>query len=128
MNELKIHDIKGLVEVPDYSLYLLIALVFLGITLFVVLLYILYRFYKKKKQSQRKQWYEKLKALDLSDAKKSAYAITRYGRLLASTKKEEEFIDQIITELEGNKYKKEVDPIKKETIAKFQTFMEAIDV
>ena len=93
----QLRDIKGLMDIEDYSLYIFIALVLFA----MVLLYILIRFLVKyfRKNTPIKIAKKKLKALDLSDTKQSAYTVSKYAPYL---NQEEDF-----SYLEKYKYKKE---------------------
>lgn len=124
----KIHDIKPLTDIPDLSIYLLGCLIVLAIALVLTIIYLIFNFLKNKKADQKKQWHKILDELDFSNTKHAAYQITKYGRLLAVTDREIKLIEEIIHDLEENKYKKEVKPIKKSVISKFHTFMENVDV
>lgn len=126
--ELELHDIKGLVEIPDYSFILFCILVGLGIILIIAILYFIISYFRNKKQNQRKSWYKTLQELDLSDTKKAAYTITKYGTLLAQSEREKKIIKQIISQLEDHKYKKEVPPLSKQIKSEFHIFMESVDV
>lgn len=93
----QLRDIKGLMVIEDYSLYIFIALV-IGI---MILIYLFIRFLVNflRKNTPTKIAKKKLKALDLSDTKQSAYTVTKYGPYLIQ---EEDF-----SYLEKYKYKKE---------------------
>lgn len=128
MNELKLYDIKPLVEVPDFSLYLFIILILFGSVLLLTLLYLLYHFFKYRKKDERKEHYKMLKELDLSDAKNAAYTLTKYGRLLAQTDREKKFYYLLVEVLEEYKYKKDVKPLSKNARIKYENFMDELDV
>lgn len=93
----QLRDIKGLITIEDYSLYIFLALV-LGS---LILIYLIGRFLVKflRKNTPIKIAKKKLKALDLSDTKQSAYTVTKYAPYL---NQEENF-----SYLEKYKYKKE---------------------
>ena len=88
MNEIKIHDIKELVEIPDFSIYIYSALWILGILAIFIFIFLIYRYFKNKKRCRRKEYYKILKNLDLNNSKESAYMITKYSRLLSQTQRE----------------------------------------
>lgn len=128
MNEIKIHDIKPLVEINDYSLYIYMLLWILAVLFFLALIFLVYRFFKNRKNNQRKEYYKILKELDLNDSKNSAYAITKYGRLLARNEREIKIFEELNEELEAFKYKKEVEALNSNVKIHFGRFMDIIDV
>lgn len=128
MNEIKIHDIKGLVEIPDITIYIYMALWILGIAfIFLIILSIFKHFYNKKR-NERKKYYKILKDLDLSNTKYSAYTISKYARLLTTNPREEKLCEELIEILENYKYKKEVEPLNDEVKIVLGRFMDNIDV
>lgn len=129
MNEqLKLNDIKGLVEIPDYSFVLFCIVIGICFIIIVALIYFIINFFRRRKHNIRKSWYKTLNELDLNDTKKAAYTITKYGILLAQNEREKKIINQIITQLEEHKYKKDVSPLTKQIKSEFQIFMESVDV
>ncbi len=129
MNEtLKIHDIKGIVEIPDNSFVFFIILCFLMFSILITLIFLLIKFFKNKKKSKRKIYYEKLENLDFSDSKKASYEATKYLRLLAQTQREKNFISDLIESLDEYKYKKESKKFDENLKAKIDTFMDMCDV
>ena len=128
MNEIKIHDIKGLVNIPDISLYIYMFLWILGCAAFFLIIFLFYKFFQNRNKNVRKQYYQILKELDLSYAKHSAYTITKYSSLLAQTQREKKLVKELVEELEKYKYKKEVEPLNDEIKISFGRFMDIIDV
>ena len=128
MNEIKIHDIKSLVEIPDISLYIYLLLWILGIAFIFILIFFVYKFFYNKNKNERKNYYKTLKELDLKDAKQSAYTISKYVRLLAQSEREKRLSDELIEELEKYKYKKEVKELENDVKIIFARFMDSIDV
>ena len=61
---IKIHDIKPIVEIPDFSVYLYYSLIFLGFLIICLLIYILYKVFKPKVKTQEMYWYEELQNLE----------------------------------------------------------------
>jgi hypothetical protein len=127
MNELKINDIKDLVSIPDISLYILILLIVLGIVILGFVIFLIYRFFKNKK-NPRKRYYEIIKNIDLNDTKNAAYQITLYARKLARNEREIKISEELIALLEEYKYKKNVKKFKNDIFQKYELFMETIDV
>ncbi|RXK02940.1 hypothetical protein [Halarcobacter bivalviorum] len=126
--EIKLHDIKQLVEIPDFSFYLYLLLLSVVILIIVLLIYLVYKLFKNRKKDERKTYYEILENIDFKQAKKSAYEITKYGKLLATSDREKKLIEELIEELEKYKYKKEVTSIDNEVKILFNRFMDSVDV
>lgn len=128
MNELKIHDIKGLVEIPDYSIYLFIAIVIITIFLFLSLIYLIYKYFKNRNLNERAKYIQMIKSLDRSLTKEFAYKITQYGREVIQSDRDKKLFEELVLDLEKYKYKKEVKNFTKSTQLKIDIFMESIDV
>ena len=128
MNEIKIHDIKSLVEIPDISLYIYMLLWILAIAFIFILIFLLYKFFNNRNKNERKKYYKTLKDLDLKNSKQSAYTISKYVRLLAQNEREKRLASELIEELEKYKYKKEVLQLDDEVKIIFARFMDIIDV
>ena len=128
MEDIKIHDIKTLVEIPDFSIYLYMLLWILACVVLFALIFLIYKIIKNRKKDFRKKYYEVLKGIDLNEPKKSAYTITKYSRLLATSQREIKLAEELIDELEKYKYKKEVDQIDDEVKILLGRFMDNIDV
>ena len=124
-----IHDIKPIVEIPDISIYFYYGLIVLLITLGSIVLFFIYKFFKPKKRSEEYKYYEILQNIDFKNTKKTAYDISKYGRLLAKDEREKRLILELVELLSIYKYKKETkSTISNEIKTKFQIFMESIDV
>ncbi len=85
MEELKLRDIKDIVEIPDSSLFELLSLVG-GVVALLIVGAISFLIYKKFKNRRRKPIkkelaLEELKSIDFSNSKESAYKFSRYGYL-----------------------------------------------
>ena len=128
--DIPLHDIKPLVEVPDYTFTMFIAVVMLGIVLFAGVLYLLWKFWQRRKEvNERQRCFEQLQNVDVSDAKQAAYAITQYGRIFAEDSPRcEEAYTGLISRLTPYKYKKSVDPIDEETLSYYRIYVGMIDV
>lgn len=50
MNEIEIHDIKQLVDIPDFSLYIYLTLWILGVILFFIFIFLLFKYFKYRKK------------------------------------------------------------------------------
>ena len=70
-----------------------------------------------------------LRNIDFKNTKKTAYDISKYGRLLAKDERQKRLILELVELLSIYKYKKETkSKISNEIETKFQIFMESIDV
>lgn len=127
MNSLKIHDIKPLESIPDYSLFILIALIIVLVFIMGSIIYFL-RQYFKNKNSDKKQAYRTLNNLDFNHSKLSAYTITKVGKVLISNDREQKLYEELIDDLEQYKYKKEVITFNTHSKHLFKLFMDAVDV
>jgi len=108
-------DIKEIVPIPDYSIYLFAIIV-------VFILMILYFLIKKILSHKRvvlpiKIAKKELKNLDLSDSKIASYKLTKYGKIL----KDEDF-----SYLDKYKYKKVVIRFLEEDLKKIEWFLNEI--
>ncbi len=115
-------DIKDIVEVPDYSLYFLIAItgVILLSIAYPVYLY-LTRIKKTELKTPREIALQNLKNIDFSDVKKVAYTFSVDGFLFIDDKNRDEF-EMIEKDLQQYKYRKKVNDLDeklKERIVKF---------
>ena len=124
----KLNDIKELEKIPDNSIFIFSFLIFLAILILTTLIFFLIKFFKNRKKSPRKIYFEILKNIDFSDSKKSAYVITKYSRLITTNEREKKLANELIEELEKYKYKKNVEKIDETIKAKFLVFMDSLDV
>jgi len=124
----KLHDIKDLEKIPDNSIFILLLLIFAGIILIITIIFLFIKYFKNKKISDRKTYFDILKNINFDDSKKAAYTITKYSRLIANSDREKKLANELIEELEFFKYKKNVKNIDKLIKAKHSTFMEILDV
>ncbi len=128
MEELKIHDIKGLVEIPDNSFIFFVFICIFAFILILVFVLFAIKLFKNRNKSQRKIYFEKLDNLDFSNSKEASYEASKYLRLLAKTQREKNFVSGLIEELDKYKYKKEVPSFDENLKAKIHTFMDMCDV
>ena len=124
----KLNDIKELEKIPNNSIFIFSFLIFLAILILTTLIFFLIKFFKNRKKSPRKIYFEILKNIDFSDSKKSAYVITKYSRLITTNEREKKLANELIEELEKYKYKKNVEKIDETIKAKFLVFMDSLDV
>jgi hypothetical protein len=131
MNEniaLQIHDIKDIVKIPDNSIFIYFALILLAFILALSIIIFLIKYFKNKKENQRKIYFNILKDIEFKEPKKDAYTITKYLRLLVVEDREKRLADDLIHELEDYKYKKEVSSINTSIKNKLTTLLDVLDV
>ncbi len=128
---LKLHDIKPLVPIEDYSLYYFLALSFIAVLLLAGIVYLLLKWLKqRKKENLRKRDLEILRSIDLrSDPKKAAYMLTKYGATFKDDDaRHKEMYENMLEKLQRYKYKKEVEPFDDETISIIELYRDICDV
>lgn len=127
---IKLHDIKPLIEVVDYSLYYLVGVILLWAILLGGASYLLYRYFKtKNRYNKRKDYAQKIMNLDLSKSKESAYAITHYGALFVDdSTRHKEMYENLTQRLTPYKYKKEVEPFDDEVLGYIELYRGMLDV
>lgn len=128
--EIPLHDIKGLVEIQEYSVYYFSALVLVGLIVLLGLLYLLYKYLQnKKKFNIRKEHQKLLHEIDFSDAKKAAYEITQLGGIFKDdTPRHERAFTLLVEDLESYKYKKDVSAFSSESKHLLENYLGLIDV
>lgn len=124
----KLHDIKELEKIPDYSIFIFSFLIFFVILILLIILFFFIKFLKNRGKTPKKQYFEILKNIDFNDSKKFAYTFTKYSRLIVSNDREKKLATELIDELEKYKYKKDVEKIDEKTKAKYSIFMDSLDV
>ncbi len=126
-NELR--DIKPLLEIPDSSYYLFLALVALAVILLVIVVWFLVKkFWKKKKVDMQKVYFEQFKNLEWTNVKQSAYEATELGRKLTlNNERAREIYAQLVPMLESYKYRKEVPMLDEETLKQYNLLVHIID-
>ena len=126
---LQLKDIKPLLEIPDFSYYYYWGLIVFGVCVFLGLaIFLVFKFWKKRKVNLAKGYLEALKKIEWKESKKAAYKATHYARLLMehdSTLKDE--FKALEPLLEQFKYKKEVDEIDVVTKEKFDKYVQVAD-
>lgn len=126
---LQLKDIKPLLEIPDFSYYYYWGLIVFGVCVFLGLaIFLVFKFWKKRKVNLAKGYLEALKKIEWKESKKAAYEATHYARLLMehdSTLKDE--FKALEPLLEQFKYKKEVDEIDVVTKEKFDKYVQVAD-
>jgi len=124
-SQIPIRDIKPLLPIPDVSFYIFTALIAVGVLIVAAgTIYVWRRWHFGRKSDPRISWVKRLEQMDFSDAKRSAYLMTKYGRLLAEDKRRQEIMAQLLPKLERYKYKKRVPPLDEETKRFMKLFIE----
>ncbi len=111
-------DIKGLVEVPDASLWWFVLTV-LALLAGAVLLFRLYRGRTRSRRRRRRMSPEeiavrKLASIDYEDTKAAVYTFSENMKLLADLKGPIPGLQALLEKLERYKYKREVPPLSEE--------------
>jgi len=130
MKDINLHDIKPIMEVDENSLYYLLGISFFVFLLACGIIYLLYKYIKNKNRFNiRKEHYKLLCAVDTTDTKKAAYAITLYGYTFRDdSPRHTEMFSNLLRKLEPFKYKKEVKPFDDETLSYFELYKEMCHV
>jgi len=121
MEELR--DIKPLVEIGDYSFYLYLGLIFFVTAAVAAMVYWIIRLIGQKRTDRYREILRQLRALDLEDSKKVAYAITKKGRYLVRDSSRLRIYEELLRRLARYKYKKEVPPLDEETRRYIELFL-----
>jgi len=109
----KLKDIKGIVEVGDYSMYYLLGYILLAILIFAVIFYLLTQPKKRKKPTEKEMALMELKSIDYDNSKDIAYKFTLNIPFFTVAENEKE-IDDLLDKLEIYKYKKEIPDMDSE--------------
>ena len=125
----ELRDIKPLLEIPDSSYYIYIALIVVAVALLLgVLFFVTKKFWDNRKVNMKKIYLERLKVVDWTDSKKASYEVTFFGRtLLDVDPRVEEIYNQLLPMLEAYKYRKEVPKIDDETLKQYNLLVHVID-
>ena len=128
--DIPLHDIKPLVEVVEYSLYYLSALVIVGSILLFGTLYLLYKWMKRRNRFNiRKEHIKLINELDFKDTKKSAYLITSYGLTFKDdSPRHTQMYTNLTDRLDEYKYKKEVREFDSEVMGYIELYKGMLDV
>lgn len=124
MEELK--DIKGIIEVPDYSLWILLSMI---VGLLLCLIFAIYYFKNRRKKRKRltlKQIAMKnLKEINFDNTKGAVYSFCENFQYFINEKNKEAF-KKLQKELEIFKYKKEIEKLSEEQINKIKSMIKEI--
>jgi hypothetical protein len=125
---LNLKDIKPLLEIPDNTFYIYWGLIlFVSLLLMGIFIFLVKKFWAKRKENLPKRYLESLKSIAWEDTKKSAYEATHYARLLATDERKKEIFSKLEPMLEQYKYKKVVDALDAETKKKFDLYVQVAD-
>lgn len=124
MEELK--DIKGIIEVPDYSLWILLSMI---VGLLLCLIFVIYYFKnrrkKRKKLTSKQIAMKNLKEIDFDDTKGAVYSFCENFQYFINEKNKESF-EELQKELEIFKYKKEIEKLSNEQKNKIKSMIKEI--
>ena len=124
----ELRDIKPLLEIPDNSYYIYLAIVgvfaILGLS---IIYFIVKKFLLNRKENQAQKYLRQLKRIDWSDAKSSAYLVTYLGRKLANDNRSKEVYSQILPMLEKYKYRAKVPSVDEETLRQYDLLVHVLD-
>ena len=124
----ELRDIKPLLEIPDNSYYIYLAIVgvfaILGLS---IIYFVVKKFLLNRKESQEQKYLKRLKTIDWSDAKSSAYLVTYLGRKLANDNRSKEVYSQILPMLEKYKYRAKVPSVDEETLRQYDLLVHVLD-
>ena len=128
--DIPLHDIKPIVDVHEYSLYYFLGSLGVATLLLLGVIYLLYVWYKRRKAFNIRTHHAKLlNELDLSDTKKSAYAISSYGYTFKDdSQRHTEMFKNLSERLEDYKYRKSVDKFDSETLGYIELYKGMLDV
>ncbi len=128
--DIPLHDIKPLVEIPDYSIYYLSALVLVGLVVILVLVIFAWKYWSQKnRHTIRKSHYKHLQEIDFSHPKMAAYAITKYAYTFSNDgERQSEAYENLLLRLAPYKYKKSVEAIDDEAKGYYDIYLGMIDV
>ncbi len=125
-NNLKINDIKSIVEVSDYSFYFFILLILSSLIICSLLIYFTYTKIKNKDVNYQKIYIRNLKNIDTTKSKKAAYEITKYIQLVSKNESQTKLANELILKLESYKYKKESKKFDKKTVNLYKSLMDSL--
>ncbi len=106
----KLRDIKGIVEVSDYSVYYLFAYISLAVLLFVIIIYFLTRQKRRRKPNKKEIALRNLRDIDYKNPKDIAYKFTLNIPFFTMDENQKE-IKNLLEKLEIYKYKKDIPDI-----------------
>jgi len=125
---IKIHDIKDIVEINDYSFYFFIFLLLLLILFSLLLFFYLYKLYLKKRNNPFKKYLRELQNVDLKNTKQASYLIAKNAHLMSFHKNNTQECKNILLLLEEYKYKKDVPNFSSTFLEKYNEYLKSLHV
>ncbi len=124
----KLHDIKPLIAITDYSMFLFVATILVGIVLAFILFKKSYKYASTHcKVCCEKYFFTQYSKIDWSNPKKAAYEATHYGMLLARDRRRKELFRQLRERLDKYKYKQDYNEVDKDTLNYFNLYKQVCD-
>ncbi len=121
----KLRDIKGIVEVTDYSLYYLIGAILAVVIVLAILIYIFMQPKKRKKPTSAQIALKNLKNIDYENSKDVSYTFT-LNIPFFETSENKEKIRELLDKLEVYKYKKYIPNMDKELKDDIKSFIKGL--
>ena len=119
-------DIKDIVAVPEYSLFILIGITILGLIILSLVIYFLKnRRRRRKKPTAKEIALEILNNISYSNAKEVVYSFEEHTTIFIDDKNRE-FFENIKKELEIYKYKKDIPQLDKDVEKKIKEFIKGL--
>lgn len=114
----QLRDIKPLVTIDDYSIYLYWGLWIFGlIAIGLVLNFLIRKYLVSRRVNLEKMYLSKIEGIDWSDSKRGSYEATEYGRFLANDERREGVYQDMVIALEKYKYQKVTPNIEPDDMA-----------
>ena len=125
-----LRDIKGLVEVPDTSLWQLLALIAAIVLLALIGAWLYTRYSGRRRRRRRKSPLEnateRLWSIDYGDTKEAVYTFTENMKIIADRKGPIPGLEELLERLEKYKYRREVPNLGKEDKKAMQKMIEEV--
>jgi hypothetical protein len=119
-------DIKDIVAVPEYSVFILIGVIIFGVILLSLVIY----FFKNRRKRRRKPTakeiaLQKLHKIEYSDTKKLVYTFEENAILFIDEKSQEDF-NFLKKKLEIYKYKKDIPELDSVVEREIKAFIKGL--
>ncbi|WP_294965911.1 hypothetical protein [Sulfurimonas sp.] len=128
--DIPLHDIKPIIDIPEYSFYYLLAASLFALMIVLGVIYLIYKWIKARNAFNiRRENIKIINSLDLSDTKHTAYIITSLGLIFKDdSPRHTEMYNNLVQRLEPYKYKKEVEKFDREVLGFIELYKGMIDV
>ncbi len=124
----KLHDIKPLITITDYSMFLLIVTILIGLILAFILFKKGYNYaISHCKIDCEKYFFMQYSKVDWGNPKKAAYDATYYGIRLARDKRRREIFKQLRVRLDRYKYKQNYAEVDRDTLNYYNLYKQVCD-